>query len=329
MRSKRYRPVRLTSGVVLQSGQDIQERGAIKHAQITRGPFRGIVLNVYPQNSTSNLSGLGVECDVLLVSTYEILTHVRVLQPGGFGVNNAHPWVPKATGAAGQAALDLSGKVPGTFPKLSDLDGDMVLVDFIEGDPLMPIVIGAIQHESSNRKVRSSIAGQEANPIDPDPNAATAALYGGWSEDDGGSTRGVAYDEEYYVHHRGTEVRVNRQGDVLIDTVGAYGADDTESATLTAFGQVRVRIKNLQKFTVECDGEDVLEVHKDLLGVTHVDLGEGATERIVLGDKLTTWLLAHVHPTAMGPSGPPVPVSGGVNLAGPLPDHLSAQHRVK
>lgn len=321
MRAKRYRPTHLQNGVVVQSGQDLRPKGALAPGQITRGPFRAIVLKTYVQNSTTNVMGLGIECEVILVRTKQIIPNARVVQPGGHGINSAAPWVPRPTSKATLAQLTLSATVPGEFPELSDFDGDQVLIDFVEGDPQFPVVVGALQHEQSNRKVRSS-QGDEGNPLDPDPNAPTAALDGGWTEVDGGASRGKSYDEEYYVNHRGTEIRINRSGDVLIDTVGAFGSDDTEASPLTTGkGQVRVRLKDGHRFTVECNGTDVLEVHKDLTGA-HVDVGEGATEKMVLGDTLKSVLEALTVPTGFGPSGTPL-------NAATFPTFLSAQHRVK
>lgn len=331
MRTKRFQPTRLRNGVVLQSGQDIRPKGEALPGQIKYGPFRAIVLKTHVPNGSDNAHGIGIECEVILIKTGQIVQRCQVLQAGGFGIHSARPWIPRPTTKARVDSLSLTVTTPGSFPWYSDLDGDAVLIDFLEGDANSPIVLGALPHERSERKLRSS-EGDETNALDPDPNAAAAAVTGGWSEADAGATRGTAYSEEHYVNHKGTEFRINRAGDVLIDTAGAFGLDENEAAT-GGQGQIRLRIKDLRKFTVECSGVDVLEVYKDALGAVHIDLGEGATEPVVLGAKLTTWLLAHVHPTAMGPSGPPVALAGGVSLT-PIPpslvgDHLSPTHRVK
>jgi hypothetical protein len=46
---------------------------------------------------------------------------------------------------------------------------------------------------------------------------------------------------------------------------------------------------------------------KVILRGSQVVLGEGATEPALLGTTFTGLFNAHTHPTAMGPSGPPVP----------------------
>ncbi len=37
-----------------------------------------------------------------------------------------------------------------------------------------------------------------------------------------------------------------------------------------------------------------------------IEIGEGATESLILGDKLVAAIQAHTHPSALGPTGPPI-----------------------
>jgi hypothetical protein len=151
-------------------------------------------------------------------------------------------------------------------PALDDLDGDMVVVEFMDGEIDSPIITGAITHEQSNRRVIKDGTG--------------------WSEGGAGSERGHPEQHEHYVHWKGCELRINDAGDLLIDTVGAYSDPKTEDPAGGA-GQVRIRIKDEQKFTVECDGQDVLEVFRDGTGI-HVHLGEAAIEQLIFGTTYRT-----------------------------------------
>ncbi len=63
---------------------------------------------------------------------------------------------------------------------------------------------------------------------------------------------------------------------------------------------VIIEDKNNNKITLSTSGV-VITSNKIKLG------GEGAFEPVVLGIKLLTWLAMHIHPTSMGPSGPPTP----------------------
>lgn len=278
-------PIKMQSGGVLQSGMGLQQRGARKPFGDLRGPYRAIVLNTYMPTDDGNQLKRYVECDVLLVERV-IPIRNAVVQQAVYGENEAAPWVPRATKRviSSQVALNFDASDPTTpFPALDDLDGDVVLVDFIEGNIHMPVITGALPHDQSKRKI---------------------VLGGGWSESDHGSTRGTAQSREHYLCWRGTELRINETGDLLIDTVGAHNDDAGEDPS-TGMGQVRVRIKKGQHFTVECAGTDTLEVYQDALGV-HVDVGEGATEHGVLGDVLKTLLTALTVSTPFGPSSTPL-----------------------
>lgn len=271
--SEQNKPVRLRSGAVIQSGLSAQSRYRRDTSLLdpTRRPFRALVVNSRVVGEQGQVRNLSVECDVLLVRTNVLVQNVPVAQKQ-HGVNNVHDlWVPRATTRhidGGELNLDRQVSRRGTAnpvppTPLDQCDGDMVLLDFIEGDIAWPIITHALTHERTNRVLRAG--------------GGT-----GWRE---GSVeeRGSPRRDELYTHHYGAEFRINEQGDVLIDTVAAYDDPATEDAGASS-GQVRIRIKDSQRLTIAMgDDEDVLEVWKDGSQV-RIDLGEGADQRIPLGD---------------------------------------------
>lgn len=298
------RPRRLRTGVVVQGGLGVHEREQPRNRlNPYQRPYRALVVNSRVVGEEGQVRGLSVECDVVLprMRANFMIYNVPVAQ-NQHGVNNLHDlWVPRPTTRVigdDTATLNLqrTHSRRGTFiaagTPLGNCDGDMVLLDFIEGNADYPIITHALPHERSNRVVR---AGE------------------GWREGES-DTRGNPRRDELYTHHYGAEIRVNEQGDVLIDTVGAYSAPSTEDASVSS-GQVRFRVKDSQRFTVSIgDDEDVLEVWKSG-GQLRIDLGEGAGERLVLGDSFKTFLNnffavsfdAHTHSggTIGGLTGPP------------------------
>jgi hypothetical protein len=318
----RFNTMRTRGGGVVQAGLDMQVRPT-GHAPLDpTGVHRGIVLETFcPKTgpgtadtdfNADNFRKLQVECTVLLVKSQIYLKQVPVRQPF-YGVNNAHTWVPKPTTRviSGTRTLHFRPRsargsrdpAAGPVPAFDDLDGDMVLVEFMDNEIDSPIITGAITHEQANRRIIQSGTG--------------------WSEATAALKRGHPEENEYYLHYKGAEVRINDDGEVLIDTVGAYTDPVTETPTADK-GQVRVRVKDNLKFTVECDGVDVLEVFKDGGGV-HVHLGEAATESILKGDAFKTLYDAHTHPSpAGGSTGPPA-----VKLDVPAGTHLSTQHKTR
>jgi phage baseplate assembly protein gpV len=66
---------------------------------------------------------------------------------------------------------------------------------------------------------------------------------------------------------------------------------------------------NDPKSTITMNDKGItLEASKVVLKAVVAVGDENPTHPIPLGDKLIQWLQAHTHPTAMGPSGPPIPV---------------------
>jgi hypothetical protein len=110
--------------------------------------------------------------------------------------------------------------------------------------------------------------------------------------------------------HAGSEVAIEENGDYLVDSTGADS------------GHHRFRLKESARLTIEIDGTDAFEVYKQD-GSLRIDLGSGATERVVLGDALMALLNQffeekfdrHVHPTKAGPSGPPLEMYRGIRLS--------------
>jgi hypothetical protein len=281
------------------------------------GIYRGVVLKTYAtdDSSRSEAHPFAVKCDVLLYRALYTLLQVPVLQ-SNHGLNDADLWIPRPSSRSlGGGPLNLAGRsLRGAlepFPtKLGDLDGDHVLVQFIEHDPEFPVIMGAYPHPRTKRLV---VAGP------------------GWQEAALGIERGKPQLGERYFRYRGVEVRINDSGDVLVDTVGAYNKLGEVTETPTPLGgQVRLRVKGTERFTVEVDGADVLEVYK--LGlIPQVDLIEGALQPFVRGLDLQTALSTlsvalNAYATAIAtPPGAPPNAAVTVAVAGAAAAALATQ----
>lgn len=328
------RPMQGPGGVVYSSGLGVRPRPATTKFS-TSGVFRAIVLETYvigdpdagvpsSEGASKRIDKTRVEADVVIARTGHILLKVPVL-PQRNGINDDAPWVPRKTTRTitGNEPLNMLASLsyrgvasPSGVTPLDDVDGDIVLVEFLEEDRHFPVIRGSYPHPRTRRAI---VEGS------------------GWEEGNAGSERGTPQSQESYLRYAGTEARVNDAGDVLLDTVGAT-SDKVDEDPATGAGQVRLRLKDSERLTVEMDGIDVLEVWKDGSQVK-IDLGEGATERLVMGDAFRSFLngflssewAKHQHlpgtfvgaSEVTGQSGPVAPVA--LPPDGSLPNFLGIQ----
>ncbi|MCZ6868118.1 MAG: hypothetical protein O7G84_01280 [Gammaproteobacteria bacterium] len=282
MRNRTYVDPR--TGRTIKSGLNLQEEGK-QSSFIPRGTiYRAVVLRTFATDDSVRTEGLRkdstrlyeVECDILLTSTRVPKSRVPVMQYN-HGVNDARLWIPRpSTRVVGNASpLNLTrvsrrGTLQSLPPNFEDLDGDQVLVQFIEGDPEKPIIVGAMSHAKTKRLVTDG---------------------SGWTPGTGGAgQRGGPELLENYMRFRGFEMRINDAGDVLFDTVGSNPIDgDTETPNPVVGGQVRFRLKgpttgvvDSQRYVVEIDGTDILEVFQALDGLLQIQM-VGGSEQFIRG----------------------------------------------
>ena len=107
----------------------------------------------------------------------------------------------------------------------------------------------------------------------------------------------------------GVTVEIDGAGDYRVDTSDAIGGD------------VTIVLGDGRALNVEVGGRTVLQVTSSG-GSMRVEIGGSGEQRMVLGDALKQFLDEffqtkfdlHVHTTAMGPSGPPLPPFAGTSL---------------
>jgi uncharacterized protein involved in type VI secretion and phage assembly len=139
-------------------------------------------------------------------------------------------------------------------------------------------------------------------------------------------------------HKDGATLNFDEKGSVTIgNRNGSFlylNADDAEFALADEggnnlrLGDSNVTLTNKDGTVVDIAGPAVQVVAKNvMLRSDTVSLGEGAMEPAILGRTFAAIFDAHVHPTAFGPSGPPLPVP--MPLSSPLHPAISKSVMVK
>lgn len=176
-------------------------------------------------------------------------------------------WIPRA------ATMDLRTGGPailtrddGTPSDPKDLDGDHVLVEFLELDPSMPFIRNQLPHpRTSYRQVRSSGPSLETRfrgvvvRVDEDGDVmldTTRANGGDVVNDPSDAMHGQEPPSDDNAHGH-VNVRVAR--DTSFNVVGVDSNGDNEAfRTAMSAGNTLLRLNDLQQARVEADGTDTL-----------------------------------------------------------------------
>lgn len=226
---KRHQTTGTMGGSRRQSGTPSRNGGNLNHGQQANGlQVRGVVVATYVtdgDNPYPSIDGApiiadvtAVYCDVLCYTSMPAsrafpLQRVLVSQDGA-SMHEGRVWKPRA------ARLDME---TGTLdPQTSDprnLDGEHVLIGFIDNNLNMPIILRSITHPQTGRGNESlTEAGhrQKLKLVDGEPS---------------------------FWKHRGSFFGVDDNGDFVVDTTrahdGVYATDGTE---VPVGGSVKVRV---------------------------------------------------------------------------------------
>ncbi|HWS89099.1 MAG TPA: phage baseplate assembly protein V [Pyrinomonadaceae bacterium] len=166
--------------------------------------------------------------------------------------------------------------------------GDSVLVAFEFGDMRKPFVLGGLYNdkalpptarESGKDQKMIRTKGQHEFLLDDTPGKESVRL-----KTNGGHT--VQLDD-------------------VAKTVTVKTASGQEVTMEDSGGKVSIKTSGGQSITMDASGIKLTATNITLSG-TSISLGEGAAMPLVLGTALLAAFNTHIHPTAVGPSGPPV-----------------------
>ncbi len=139
-------------------------------------------------------------------------------------------------------------------------------------------------------------------------------------------------------HKDGAAIHFDEHGSVtLSNKQGTFiylNAQDTEfsfadkAGNNVRLGDANLTLTNSEGTVVDMAGAAVQVIAKNvMLRSDTVQLGEGADEPAILGRAFASIFDAHTHPTAMGPSGPPLPVP--MPLSSPMHPAMSKSVTLK
>jgi hypothetical protein len=270
--------------------------------------IRGVVTATYvvddPNHPRADQQPVAIYCDVLGYgnipgTTFRYIKSCLVLQDRG-AIHSGRIWKPRATTLDIAGGLDTEG---GSNPV--NLDGDHVLVGFMDNSFNVPVILGGLPHPNADLGNESLAVGQRKR------------------------LRVADGDPDFFRHH-GAFYGISTVGDFVVDltkaTDGSIEGDGKETAPPGdgTVGNHRVKLPAASKYFLDIDGGPTIEI--ELKGSTaKLKLGDGAVHAAIYEALEDFWnntirpqhILAdaHQHPTAMGLSGPPT-----VTLSTPVLD---------
>lgn len=290
--------------------------------------LRGVVTATYVTDDAGHPKFLdlmnrpsAVYCDVVVYPSiprqrWFFLTKVLVTQKRG-GLHDDDLWKPKAatTNIVTQVLDDVLGANPG------NLDGDHVLIGFLNDSFDEPIILKGLPHPSRDvgNDLYSTGKRLKLKLVDGNPNLEK---YQGIFYGVDGSGNHIV-DSTF--GHSGTLLPAGLEP--LPDVTGTSG---NQTRNLPQNSKHSVVFYNMAAPMVPVEvarfdmTKDAFEILLTLLPTIKIEgsaltakltLGTGAVSAAIaqhlstLWGQLVTWLTAHTHPTGTGPSGPPLPNS--------------------
>lgn len=281
------------NGEPIQSGLGLSSlHGATRAPSLSRGV---VLATHYADDPVAQAGRVAREvlCTVLLLNGW-IVSRVPVLQRGS-GISNGSLWIPQPTTHnldTGEVITFTDGQIRGKITNLDALNGERVLIDFIANDPSQPVIVGSMGHPRTRRA-------PEATPINlPDPAVD-------------GSLPSAPQGQARWIGHQGSTAQIDSVGNVRINTTAAGTADHGGRLDAERPGLVDLDLADGAEVVIRFQGEVAFRLRVDSSGDgpgrVSLDLGAGASQRVVLGDRFQALFDGHRHTTFYGQTGPVAP----------------------
>lgn len=210
--------------------------------------------------------------------------------------------------------------------------GSKVWVEFEEGNLDAPLWVGAFW---SKPGASNEIPAEAQNMEEHKPQRRVLKMPSGhvleFCDIEGQESVTLRHKDGAMLHmdEHGSVTLNNKQGTfVYLNAQDAEFSFADEGGNNVRLGDSGLTLTNKDGSVVDMAGSAVQVIAKNvMLRSDTVQLGEGAMEPAILGRTFAAIFDAHTHPTAMGPSGPPLPVP--MPLSAPTHPAISKSVMVK
>ena len=189
--------------------------------------------------------------------------------------------------------------------------GAKVWVEFEEGNLDCPLWVGTVWAKPADSEIPDEAKNMEDNKPERRVLKTSSGHVLEFCDSGGKETITIRHKDGATIHcdEKGSVTVANKSGTLIY-----LNADDKElsladeNGNNVRLGDSNVTLTNKSGSVVDVTDKAVQVIAKNvMLRSETVQLGEGAMEPAILGRTFAAIFDAHVHPTAMGPSGPPIP----------------------
>ena len=259
----------------------------------------GIVIQSYPIKDPNNVNKK--------VPEYDVMTFEQNEDQGSTVITYKHCTATSSFGSiADFFEVNLrklkKKKTKGVTPSFNGQNGAIVLLLCLNGMSDKAIIMGALSHPDRPTTLvddQPRLSGEyNGVAIAVNPDGSTSLTFNGATDNDGNVTNSsqgpttlqIKTDGSFILTHSTITLDLERSGDATLSVTG--------NGNVTINGASNVNV-NAQNATVTAQQTATVEGQI-------VKLGKNATEAVIKGDTFKKYFDQHIHPTAVGPSGPPV-----------------------
>ncbi len=281
-------------------------------------PVEGIVVVTHFPGDTSNETRRQIEYNVFIPSWGDIIPNV----PLAVGLSSILDEDETRLVPAGQIVTLSEGKYAiNLYGGTKENDGDQVLVHFINGSGDQPIITNILPHsQRGNIQAKNAKYDGKLELLSDGATGDTGYEFGDGTAGKTAADLGLSpMDRTRHTAINGTHLALDRNGDLFVN-FKAHPNDDKNLPAGDVKKKLVIQNEGVDFLRVEWDGSNVhFVIAENFASEILTQVGDGAvsvaiaeTLEVLWGD-LNTWLDAHVHPTGVGPSGPPTPPLSATN----------------
>lgn len=312
----------LDNGAVLPHGLLSDNAGAMMEGfnkSYKNYPLRvGVITASYPVSDSRNSTKLTTEYDVLVIEQNADI--------GATTIQYKNCMSSEGLGSIAdffeRALRPQKKKKNKGATNLNDQDGAIVLMLCLDGMSDKGIIIGQLTHPDRKTKLvdQGPLLVGEYNGVQITVNkdGSTSLVFKGATDSEGKpldskqgkTTAKIEKDGSFQIDHDSISFRLDRDGTTTLKGKKDIKLITDTNVNITTTKDVIATCENgtvtaTKQVTVKCEEATVEATKKATIEGKDIFLGKGASEAVVKGDSFKKLFDAHIHPTVVGPSGPP------------------------